>query len=134
MAFDGITIACITKELQERLTGGRIYKIAQPEADELLITVRSGNGQYRLFLSANASLPLVYLVDENKPSPMTAPNFCMLLRKHIQNGRITAITQPGLERIIRIDIEHLNEMGDLCSKSLLIRYTYIIIRMMWKKL
>ncbi|MDY4069329.1 MAG: NFACT RNA binding domain-containing protein [Lachnospiraceae bacterium] len=118
MAFDGITIACITKELQERLTGGRIYKIAQPEADELLITVRSGNGQYRLFLSANASLPLVYLVDENKPSPMTAPNFCMLLRKHIQNGRITAITQPGLERIIRIDIEHLNEMGDLCSKSL----------------
>ena len=68
-------------------------KIAQPEADELLLTVKAPSGQRRLYISASASLPLVYLTDENKPSPFTAPNFCMLLRKHISNGRIVSITQ-----------------------------------------
>lgn len=120
MAFDGITVACITKELCSALIGGRIYKIAQPENDALLLTIRCGKEQHRLLLSASASLPLAYLVPDNLPSPLTAPNFCMLLRKHLQNGRIIAISQPGLERIIRMDIEHLNELGDLCRKSLLI--------------
>lgn len=121
MAFDGITIAAVTNELKQALTGGRIYKIAQPEADELLLTIKTaGGGQKRLVLSANASLPLIYLTDQNKPSPMTAPGFCMLLRKHLQNGRIVDITQPGLERIVQLHIEHLNEMGDLCHKKLII--------------
>ncbi|MBO5095124.1 MAG: NFACT family protein [Lachnospiraceae bacterium] len=120
MAFDGITIACITKELSDSLTGGRIYKIAQPEGDALLITVRRGKEQRRLFLSASASLPLIYLTPDNLASPMTAPNFCMLLRKHLQNGRIVSVSQPGLERSVRIEIEHLNELGDLCRKSLII--------------
>ena len=120
MAFDGITVSCITKELQDALIGGRIYKIAQPENDALLLTVRCGKEQYRLFLSASASLPLAYFIPDNLKAPLTAPNFCMLLRKHLQNGRIVKISQPGLERIIRMDIEHLNELGDLCCKSLLI--------------
>ncbi len=120
MAFDGITIAGIAKELNQYLTGGRIYKIAQPESDELLLTIKNNGTQYRLLLSADASLPLIYLTDKNKPSPMTAPGFCMLLRKHLQNARILDITQPGLERIIRIRMEHLNEMGDLCEKTLVI--------------
>ncbi|MBD5508902.1 MAG: fibronectin/fibrinogen-binding protein [Lachnospiraceae bacterium] len=120
MAFDGITIANITKELQETLLGGRIYKIAQPENDALLLTIKNNGGQYRLLLSADASLPLVYLTEKNRQSPMTAPGFCMLLRKHLQNARITAISQPGLERIIHIDLEHLNEMGDLCQKKLIV--------------
>ncbi|MDE7341803.1 MAG: NFACT family protein [Lachnospiraceae bacterium] len=120
MAFDGITIASITKELNQHLTGGRIYKIAQPESDELLLTIKNNGSQYRLLLSADASLPLVYLTDKNKQSPMTAPGFCMLLRKHLQNARILDITQPGLERIIRIRLEHLNELGDLCQKTLVI--------------
>lgn len=118
MAFDGITIACIVQELNEKLLDGRIYKIAQPEKDELLLTIKSGGQQYRLTLSADASLPLIYLTEENKKSPLTAPNFCMLLRKHIQNGRIVAISQPGLERVIQFEIEHLDEMGDLCRKTL----------------
>jgi predicted ribosome quality control (RQC) complex YloA/Tae2 family protein len=120
MAFDGITIACLVKELNDTLLGGRIYKIAQPEADELLLTIKNNGSQYRLLLSANASLPLVYLTENNKPSPLTAPNFCMLLRKHIQNGRITKISQPGLERIIHITMEHLDELGDLCQKTIAI--------------
>lgn len=121
MAFDGITVAAVVKELKENLTGGRIYKIAQPENDELLLTIKTyDGGQRRLLISAGASLPLIYLTENNKPSPMTAPGFCMLLRKHLQNGRITDITQPGLERIIHIHVEHLNEMGDLCKKTLVI--------------
>ena len=120
MAFDGITIAGIVKELQDSIIGGRLYKIAQPEADELLLTIKTQEGQKRLFLSASASLPLIYLTENNKPSPMTAPVFCMLLRKHLQNGRIVAVSQPGLERIVHIDIEHLDEMGDLKRKRLII--------------
>ncbi len=120
MAFDGITIANIVKELNDLLVGGRLYKIAQPEADELLLTVKTGSGQYRLMISASASLPLIYLTEKNKQSPLTAPNFCMLLRKHLQNGRITAVTQPGLERAIHIELEHLDELGDLCKKTLIV--------------
>lgn len=120
MAFDGITIANVVKEMNDTLLGCRIYKIAQPESDELILTIKGSCGQKRLFISADASLPLIYFTETNKPSPMTAPGFCMLLRKHLQNGRIVAITQPGLERIIHIDIEHLDEMGDLCRKTLIV--------------
>ncbi len=120
MAFDGITIANIISELKQALTGGRIYKIAQPENDELLLTIKNNGTQYRLFLSADASLPLVYLTSTNKQSPMTAPGFCMLLRKHLQNAKIISISQPGLERIIHLELEHLNELGDVCRKKLII--------------
>lgn len=121
MAFDGITVAAVAKELQDSLIGGRISKIAQPEGDELLFTIKTPQaGQQKLLLSANASLPLAYLTGKNKQSPMTAPGFCMLLRKHLQNGRITGVTQPGLERILQLHIEHLDEMGDLKHKRLII--------------
>ena len=120
MAFDGLCIAAITKECNDKLINSRIYKIAQPEKDELILTLKAQSGTYRLFLSADASLPLLYFCEENKQSPLSAPNFCMLLRKHIQNGRIVAIRQPSLERIVCIDIEHLDELGDLCKKTLII--------------
>lgn len=120
MALDGITIASLVYEFNQTLLDGRIYKIAQPENDELMLTIKNKGGQQRLLISAGASLPFLYLTDTNKPSPMTAPNFCMLLRKHIQNGRIISITQPGLERIVRFEIEHLDELGDLCKKTLVI--------------
>ena len=120
MAFDGMTIAGIVKEIDEKITGGRIYKIAQPEKDELILTIKNNGGQIRILMSADASLPLIYMTESNKQSPMTAPNFCMLLRKHLQNARIISVTQPGLERIVKIEMEHLNEMGDICRKYLAI--------------
>ncbi len=120
MALDGITVANIAHELKETLSEGRIHKIAQPENDELLITFKTPTGQRRLCMSASASLPLIYLTDTNKPSPMTAPNFCMLLRKHINNGRIVNIIQPNFERILEFHIDHLDELGDPCSKILII--------------
>ena len=120
MAFDGIVIASLVKELKESIQNGRISKIAQPEKDELLLTIKGTKGQTRLVLSASASLPLVYLTERNKPSPMTAPNFCMLLRKHIANGKITKISQPQMERIIQFEIEHLDDLGDLRHKQLIV--------------
>ncbi len=120
MAFDGITVAAVVKELNQKLSGGRIYKIAQPEADELLLTIKNYSGQHKLMLSADASLPLIYLTQISKPSPMTAPAFCMLLRKHLQNARIVGFEQPGMERVVRMKLEHLDEMGDLKQKDLII--------------
>lgn len=121
MAFDGIVVAAMVKELNDSIINGRISKIAQPEPDELILTIKGeSRSQYRLLMSASASLPLIYFTGTNKPAPLTAPNFCMLLRKHIGGGKITKIWQPGLERIIHFEIEHLNEMGDLCHKILTI--------------
>lgn len=124
MAFDGIATACLAKELSDLLTGGRINKIAQTDTSELVLTIKpmmeKGGGQVRLYLSADPSLPLCYLTEKARQAPLTAPAFCMLLRKHIQSGRIVSVTQPGLERIIRFEIEHLNEMGDLCRHILVI--------------
>ncbi len=120
MAFDGITVAAVVDELKEKLLNTRINKIAQPESDELLLTIKGNSTQYRLLISADASLPLIYLTEDNKTSPMNAPAFCMLLRKHIQNGRIVDVYQPGLERVIVFVVEHLNEMGDLCRKKLIV--------------
>lgn len=120
MAFDGIVVANLVCELNKTILNSKISKIAQPETDELLFTLKGQNGQFRLAMSASASLPFLYLTKQNKPSPLTAPNFCMVLRKHIANGRIISITQPDLERIIQFEIEHLDELGDLCHKKLII--------------
>ena len=120
MALDGVVISNLVHELNSTIANCRISKIAQPESDELLLTCKGNGNTYKLAISASASLPFVYLTNVNKTSPLTAPTFCMVLRKHIANGRITKIYQPHLERIINIEIEHLDEMGDLCHKVLII--------------
>ena len=120
MALDGLVISSLVAELHETILNTKISKIAQPEKDELLFTLKGSKGQFRLAMSASASLPFLYLTGTNKPSPLTAPNFCMVLRKHIANGRITKIYQPHMERIIHFEIEHLDELGDLCTKILIV--------------
>lgn len=120
MALDGITVANIVHELNLALTGARIAKVGQPESDEILLTLKSSDGQKRLVLSASASLPLIYITEKNKVSPMVAPSFCMLLRKYIGNGKILRVWQPSLERIIHFEIEHFDEMGDLKKEDLII--------------
>ena len=118
MALDGISIHALVDEFNNQLLNGKINKISQPEREELLITINTQNGNKRLLISANASLPFIYITDENKPAPATAPGFCMLLRKHIGAGRIIEIQQMGLERAIRFKIQHLNDMGDITFKYL----------------
>lgn len=120
MALDGLVISNIVYELANALTGGRINKIYQPEPDALILGIKNNRTNYKLLISASASLPLIYLTTESPANPTTAPNFCMLLRKHLNGGKILSITQPGLERIIHFHIEHLNEMGDICEKVLIV--------------
>ena len=125
MAFDGIVISSLVWELNERLADGRINKIYQPENDAIVLTIKNNRNNYRLLLSASPSLPLAYLTEDTGTNPMTAPNFCMLLRKHISGGRIVSILQPEMERILKFEIEHLNELGDVCTK-------YLIVELMGK--
>lgn len=118
MALDGISIHALVYEFNQNLLNGKINKISQPEREELLITINTQNGNKRLLISANASLPFMYLTADNKPAPAQAPGFCMLLRKHIGAGRIIEISQMGLERAVRFKIQHLNEMSDITFKYL----------------
>lgn len=124
MAMDGVLLAGLLCELKDKLTGGRIYKIYQPENDEICLVVKNkteeGNITERLVISADAGLPMLYLSTNTKENPKEAPNFCMLLRKHIGNGRIKSIKQPDFERIIVFEIEHLDEMSDICTKRLIV--------------
>lgn len=120
MAFDGFLMAALTKELSDRLTGGHLQKISQPEQDELILAVKNNRQTWRLVLSASPSLPLIYLTDKSKTAPLTAPNFCMLLRKHLSGARICRIYQHELERVIFIEFENRNELGDLVHRNLVI--------------
>ncbi len=131
MAFDGFAVAAVTDELDKKLQGGRIMKISQPGKDELMFTIAAGGGKHRLLLSANPSLPMICLTNREKEAPLTAPSFCMLLRKHLLNGRIISFKQPSLERVVRMETEHLNELGDLQRNTLVIelmgKYSNIIL-------
>ncbi len=120
MAFDGLFFRGLTNELRTTLLGGKIDKIHQPEKDELIVHVRADAQNYKLKISADASIPYITLSDEKKENPMQAPMFCMLLRKHLSGGRITALNQIGLERIIEIEIESRDELGELSTKVLCI--------------
>ncbi|MDR2166414.1 MAG: NFACT family protein [Clostridiales bacterium] len=130
MAFDGVAIACLLREMSV-LVGGRIDKITQPEGDEIVMTVRAAGANHRLLLSCNANYPRLHFTAQTKESPLVAPMFCMVLRKHIQGGRIRGIFQPGLERIVRLEIEARDEMGDLGEKTLILevmgRHSNIIL-------
>ena len=118
MAFDGIVISNLSYELHSNLVGGRISKISMPEENELIFTIKNNAKTHRLFISASASLPLIYLTDINKSAPKVAPAFLMLLRKYIGSAKITNIFQMGLERILCFELEHLNELGDLSRKKM----------------
>ncbi len=120
MAFDGIAIHAITKELNNKLSGGKLEKVYQPENDELVFHIHSKEGNFKLYLSCNSSNARLNLMTESIPNPPAPMNFCMLLRKHIQGGRITKITQKDCERIVEIPFETVNELGFNVNKKLII--------------
>ena len=105
MAFDGLTIDALTHEFKEKLIGGRIDKIHQPERDEITMTVRCYKDTYKLLLCANPSFPRVHFTSLNKDNPSSPPMFCMLLRKHIAGGKIIDVCQDDFERIVKFKIE-----------------------------
>ena len=121
MALDGITTSAIVSELKAALLGGRIDKIHQPLADEIRMTIRGlGSGAKKIIISANSAHPRIHLTESSRENPMTAPLFCMVMRKHIAGGKIIDIVQPNFERIIILRIESANEMGDITTKNLIL--------------
>lgn len=131
MAFDGVTVCAAAYELRHLLKEGYIAKISEPEQDELFITVKTREyGVKKLLIAVGASTPFICLTEKNMTAPIKAPAFTMLLRKHLQGGRIIDITQPSLERIIMIHVEHRDELGDMVKKKLIVelmgKYSNII--------
>ena len=120
MAYDGIVISGVIKEIKDACLGGRVVKIQQPTSDSITLTIKGFKGQTKVYISASPGLPIVYLADKLPQAPMQAPAFCMLLRKHLSNGRLVDIKQPGFDRIYDFVFEHLDEMGDLGERHLII--------------
>lgn len=119
MAFDGIITCAMTKELQNTILLGKIEKVYQPEADELVFNIHTKNGNVRLYASSSSSHARVHLINESIMNPPAPLAFCMLLRKHLQGGRIVDIAQKDSERIIEISLETLNELGFTVSKKII---------------
>lgn len=121
MAFDGVVINSLARELNEVLSGSRIEKVHQPEKDEISLKIKSRDGSCKLVISASASTPMVYISNKHdKINPKKAPLFCMTLRKHIQGGIISSVEQVEFERIIRISIEGYDELREKTIKYLYI--------------
>ncbi len=120
MALDGVAVYAIAHELKEKLVGTRIDKISQPEKDELVLNIRGFGENFKLLFTANAQNPRVSLIDKNRVNPNTPPNFCMILRQRISNGKIIDITQPNFERVIRFEIQALNQFSEIATMFLVI--------------
>ncbi len=120
MALDTLVIHALTTELGQKLTGGRIDKIHQPEKDEILLNIRTFSENYKLVISASPAHPRIHFTLSQKENPPSPPMFCMLLRKHLSSGKIISVSQIDYERIIRFDIESYNELGDLTTKHLIV--------------
>lgn len=121
MALDAVAIKALVGELQ-CLVGGRVDKMHQPERDEIIVSVRTLEKSYKLLLSASSANPRFHLTEYTKKNPKTAPLFCMLLRKHINSGKIKAIEQIDFERIVKISVDSYDELGDYTTK-----YIYVEI-------
>ncbi len=131
MSFDGFVTRCVTDELRSKLLNGKIDKVYQPEKDEIILSVRTRSGNSKLLLSASASNPRIHLTEVQRENPMTPPMLCMLMRKHLAGAVIVDIKQNGSDRVVRIDAETRNELGDLCTRSVIIeimgRHSNIIL-------
>ena len=122
MPMDGLTLSFVARELQKALVGGRVDKISQPERDELNILVRNQGRNQLLLLSASAGCARAHITREKKVSPLEPPMLCMLLRKHISGGRVRDVRQIDGDRILEIEFEHLDELGDSARKILICEF------------
>lgn len=119
MPFDGIVTSNIVYDLNRKITNGKIEKIYQPEPDEIVLHIHAGSAQNKLLISSGSTCARVHLISKSIPNPQNPPNFCMLLRKHIQGGRISAVRQVDSERIIEFYIDTFSEFGARSVKKLI---------------
>jgi len=117
MAFDGLFTYSITADLQQLVTG-RITKIHQPNAQEVILHVRANGKNHKLLFSIHSSYARVHLTEQSIENPAEPPMFCMLLRKHLEGGFISSVKQLGFDRIIIVEIESKNEIGDPIVRQL----------------
>lgn len=119
MAFDGIVTKAIVTELQE-LVGSKIDKVHEPDKNTIVLGLYSQGENYALNICIDAHNCRLNLTTHNKLNPLVAPNFCMLLRKHLIGGKISGISMQGLERIVNIEIETINEFNEIENKTLIL--------------
>lgn len=117
MALDGAFLYAVKNELMP-LIGGRVEKIHQPSREEIVISIRTKQGGKKLYISANAGSARVHITEKTVDNPQTPPMFCMLLRKYLGSGKLIDIRQDGLERILFLDFECVNELGDVVTVTL----------------
>ena len=119
MAFDGIVTKAIVTELQE-LVGSKIDKVHEPDKNTIVLGLYSQGKNYALNICIDAHNCRLNLTTHTKINPLVAPNFCMLLRKHLIGGKISGISMQGLERIVNIEIETINEFNEIENKTLIL--------------
>ncbi|MBQ7339473.1 MAG: NFACT family protein [Clostridia bacterium] len=131
MPQDAFTLKFLCEELNNLFSGGKINKIVQPGQEMVVITVYTGKGTKKLVLDVNPAWPRIGVSDGEFQSPLTAPNFCMLLRKHLLSATIDKISLVGFDRVVRFDISPSNELFDSNKKALYVelmgRYSNIIL-------
>lgn len=120
MAFDGIVTKCIVSELNESIINSKVNKIFEPTKNDIMLGLYNSGINYCLHICINPSTCRLNLTTHSKPNPITAPNFCMLLRKHLIGARIISISSFDLDRIVEIDFECYNELNDKIIKKLYI--------------
>ena len=120
MPMDGLTLGFATREMNAILPGGRIDRITQPEKDTIVLLVRAGAANHRLLLCASPNNARCHFTNLNFPNPLEPPMFCMLLRKQILSGRILSIRQMHGDRVIHVDIDTVNELGDHVLRRLVL--------------
>ncbi len=123
MPFDGLVIRALAKELNSNLIDARIDKIHQPEKDELVFSIRQAKaGTVKLVISANPRWARLHISTEKKTNPSQPSAFCMLLRKYLEGGKIKEVRQIGMERIVHIRIEALNDFREWQDKLLICEF------------
>ena len=118
MPFDGFVMYAVGRELNDKIILGKIMKIYQPERYTIILKIKKGPENYQLLISAHPVTGRVHLTEESKDNPLKPPMFCMVLRKHLEGGRITAVEQKGLDRILNFYIEAYDEIGQPAKKTL----------------
>lgn len=131
MAIDGIVTRALALESDERLASGRITKIYQPNQTDIVLYIRVNGRNERLLLSAHPAYPRAHLTEQTYQNPLEPPMFCMLLRKHCEGAFVRQIGQIGLERMLYVDIDSRDELGDRVTRRIVVemmgRHSNIIL-------
>ena len=118
MPLDAVTVSALAKELSERLEGGRIDKVQQPERDMLLLSLRAKGENLRLVIAAGTGNARAGITRGSFENPAEPPMFCMLMRKHLVGARILSVTQPEYERMLIFTLDTHDELGVQSEKKL----------------